>query len=143
MCLYHSHLKCRLNIWIKIELFCYLFSFLLLLFLISFFCLLCFYCFCILFIFCCTRSSLQHASFLWLRQVGVLSSRWCVVSHHSGFSRCRAQTLGCTGSEVWCTGLVASRHVDLPRPGIEPLSPALAGRSLTTGPPGKSCLLCC
>ena len=28
---------------------------------------------------------------------------------------------------------------DLPRPGIEPMSPALAGGFLTTGPPGKSC----
>ena len=27
---------------------------------------------------------------------------------------------------------------DHPRPGIEPVSPALAGRFLTTGPPGKS-----
>ena len=27
---------------------------------------------------------------------------------------------------------------DLSRPGIEPVSPALAGRYLTTGPPGKS-----
>ena len=27
---------------------------------------------------------------------------------------------------------------DLPRPGIEPVSPALAGRVLTTAPPGKS-----
>ena len=27
---------------------------------------------------------------------------------------------------------------DLPRPGIEPLSPALAGGFLTTGPPGRS-----
>ena len=26
---------------------------------------------------------------------------------------------------------------DLPRPGIEPMSPALVGRFLTTGPPGK------
>ena len=26
---------------------------------------------------------------------------------------------------------------DLPRPGIEPVSPALAGRFLTTAPPGK------
>ena len=28
---------------------------------------------------------------------------------------------------------------DLPVPGIGPVSPALAGRFLTTGPPGKSC----
>ena len=39
---------------------------------------------------------------------------------------------------------------DLPRPGIKPMSPALAGRFLTTGPPGKSStcflhppVLCC
>ena len=30
---------------------------------------------------------------------------------------------------------------DLPRPGIEPVSPALAGGFLTTGPPGKSTLV--
>ena len=35
-------------------------------------------------------------------------------------------------------GLVALKHVDLPRSGIVPVSPALAGRFLTTGPPGKS-----
>ena len=27
---------------------------------------------------------------------------------------------------------------DLPRPGVEPMSPALAGGFFTTGPPGKS-----
>ncbi|KAJ8788184.1 hypothetical protein J1605_005483 [Eschrichtius robustus] len=31
---------------------------------------------------------------------------------------------------------------DLPRPGIEPVSPALAGRFLTTVPPGKPPKLC-
>ena len=30
---------------------------------------------------------------------------------------------------------------DLPRPGLEPVSPALAGRFSTTAPPGKPCLL--
>ena len=30
---------------------------------------------------------------------------------------------------------------DLPRPGLEPVSPALAGRFLTTAPPGKPCLI--
>ena len=29
---------------------------------------------------------------------------------------------------------------DLPRPGLEPVSPALAGRFSTTAPPGKPCL---
>ena len=28
---------------------------------------------------------------------------------------------------------------DLPRPGLEPVSPALAGGFLTTAPPGKPC----
>ena len=28
---------------------------------------------------------------------------------------------------------------DLPRPGLEPMSPALAGRLSTTAPPGKPC----
>ena len=37
---------------------------------------------------------------------------------------------------MWCLGLVALCNVDLvPWPGIEPLSPALAGRFLTTGSP--------
>ena len=31
---------------------------------------------------------------------------------------------------------------DLPGPGLEPMSPALAGGFLTTVPPGKSCLKC-
>ena len=30
---------------------------------------------------------------------------------------------------------------DLPRPGLEPVSPALAGGFLTTAPPGKSTIL--
>ena len=30
---------------------------------------------------------------------------------------------------------------EIPGPGIEPVSPALAGEFLTTGPPGKSRLL--
>ena len=48
-------------------------------------------------------------------------------SRHAGFS-----TWG-----IWTSLL----HVmwDLPWPGVEPVSPALAGRCLTTGPLGKSC----
>ena len=40
--------------------------------------------------------------------------------------------------QLWCTGLVASGMWGLPGPGMEPTSPALADRFLTTGPPGKS-----
>ena len=45
----------------------------------------------------------------------------------------------CGLQSLWCTGLIAPRN--LPRPGIEPMSPALAGRFLTTGPPWKSMYL--
>jgi len=34
--------------------------------------------------------------------------------------------------------LAAPWHVDLPGPGLKPMSPALAGRFLTPGLPGKS-----
>ena len=38
---------------------------------------------------------------------------------------------------MWHTGLVAPGMWDLPGPGNEPVSPALAGRFLSTAPPGK------
>ena len=40
--------------------------------------------------------------------------------------------------QLWLTGLVALQHVNLLRPGIEPMSPAVAGGFLTPGPSGKS-----
>ena len=43
---------------------------------------------------------------------------------HAGSFSCSMQTLNCG---MW----------DLPRPGLEPVSPALAGRFSTTAPPGK------
>ena len=72
-------------------------------------------------------------------------------------SRCRAQALGASASVVAarglsCCGARAVEHRlsscgaqasllhgmwDLPGPGLEPVSPALAGRFLTTVPPGK------
>ena len=48
---------------------------------------------------------------------------------------------------VWCTGSVDVMHrlrspaacgILVSQPGIRPLPPALQGRFLTTGPPGKS-----
>ena len=39
---------------------------------------------------------------------------------------------------LWHMGLVTLWHVDLPRPGIEPVFLALASRFLITGPLGKS-----
>ena len=42
---------------------------------------------------------------------------------------------------LWHTGSAALWHVESSRPGIEPVSPALAGRFLCTVPLGKSGLL--
>ena len=43
-----------------------------------------------------------------------------------------AHRLSCSATGMW----------DLPRPGLKPVSPALAGRFLTTPPPGKSHYIC-
>ena len=78
-------------------------------------------------------------------------------SHCGGFSCCRAQALGARASVVVAHGLsrcgswALERRLsscgaqtqflggmwDLPGPGLEPMSPAFAGRFLTTAPPGK------
>ena len=55
---------------------------------------------------------------------------------HPGFGSCRVWA-----QQLQHTGLVDPKHVKSSRPGIEPVSPALVGRFLTTGPPGKSCFL--
>ena len=82
----------------------------------------------------------------------VAASRGCSVqaSHCSGFSCCEARALGCMGfincgSQALEQGLSNCdaqvsllRGVwNLPGSGIEPVSPASAGRFFTTEPPGK------
>ena len=58
-------------------------------------------------------------------------------------SLCASQALGLVGSVV-AAGRLRSCGTwatwNLPRLGIEAVSPALAGRFFTTGPPGKSLL---
>ena len=68
--------------------------------------------------------------------VTILSS-WA--SHCNGFSCCRAWALGLQASVVVAHRLSCpARSIwDLPRSGIKPMSTALAGRFLTTGPLGK------
>ena len=60
------------------------------------------------------------------------------VSPCGGFC-CEVQALGHADFSS-CGTLLSLLHGmwDLPRPAITPMSPALAGRLLTTGPPGKS-----
>ena len=45
-------------------------------------------------------------------------------------------SMGFSRQEYW-SGLPYPTPGDLPHPGIEPSSPALAGKFFTTGPPGK------
>ena len=69
---------------------------------------------------------------------GLLSSRGAWAAHCCGFSRCRAWPLELRFQWLWFPGLDALQHVEssLKRGGIHIL--VLAGRFLTTGPPGKS-----
>ena len=57
------------------------------------------------------------------------SSRWLLLLPSTGFRVCGLSSCG----------LVALWHGD-PGSGIEPVSPALTGGFITTGPPGKSLL---
>ena len=62
----------------------------------------------------------------------------CVASHCSGFSCCGARALGAWASVVAAWAWLLHRMWNLSGPGVEPMSPALAGGFSTTGPPGKS-----
>ena len=73
------------------------------------------------------------------------SSLQCMASHCTGFS-CAAQALGTRASVAAVLGLSscgtwALVAPNLPRPGIKPASPDLAGGFFSSVPPGKS-LLC-
>ena len=50
----------------------------------------------------------------------------------TGFSSCSTWA-----PQLWLTGLIAPRHWDLLGQGIKPVSSALQGQLLATGPPGK------
>ena len=110
------------------------------------------------FSFGCVGSLLLHAGFLQLQQVGATLRCSAWASHCGGFSCFRARALGTRASLVVARGLSScgSKSLelkfsscgaqdqllhgmwDLPGPGIEPVSPSLAGGFLTTVPPGKS-----
>ena len=71
---------------------------------------------------------------------GFLSSCGVWASQGSGFSGHGAQALGYVGSAAVVHRLIrpGACGILVPRPGIEPMSPALAGGFLTPGPPRKS-----
>ena len=55
----------------------------------------------------------------------------------TGFRSCGSWAVECRLSSCGAQAQLLHSMWDLPRPGLEPMSPALAGRFLTTGPPGK------
>ena len=55
-----------------------------------------------------------------------------------GFSSCGSRALESRLSSCGARAYLLRSMWDLPRPGLEPVSPALAGGFLTTVPPGKS-----
>ena len=91
-----------------------------------------------LFIFGCVGSLLLHAGFLQLRRAGTALRCGARASHCSGFSCCGAQVLKHRLSSCGAQAQLLRGMWDLTRPGLEPMSPALAGGFLTTAPQGKS-----
>ena len=72
--------------------------------------------------------------------VGGLLTVGASLAGEYGLQVCRLWQLLHVGSAVMVQGLSCSMaHGNLPRPGVEPASPALQGGFLTTGPPGKPC----
>ena len=61
-------------------------------------------------------------------------------SGYGGLSCCRAWSLGDRLSSCDTGAWLPHSMWDLPGPGVEPMSPALAGGFLNTGPPGKPCV---
>ena len=56
---------------------------------------------------------------------------------HTGFSSCGLQALDCGFSNHGIWAYLPQGMWNLPRSGIKSMFPALAGRFLTNGPPGK------
>ena len=115
--------------------------------------------FLIYFIFGCIGSLLLHTGFLQLRQSGATLRCSVQASHCGGFSCCGAWALGAWASVVVAHELSSCSRAlerrlsscgtraqllhgmwDIPGPGLEPMSLALAGGFLTTVPPGKPVL---
>ena len=104
-----------------------------------------------IFIFVCSGSLLLHGLFsrcgeweLVFIAVRVLRTEGASLGVELGLQACRLQSLRLSDSSAQAqqlgrTGLVAPRHVGSSHmgPGIEPMSPTLAGRFLSTEPPAK------
>ena len=78
---------------------------------------------------CCVAWASHCGGFSLLRSTG---------SRRAGFSSCGTRVLERRLSSCGTRALLLRGMWDTPGPGIKPVSPALAGRFLTTAPPGKS-----
>ena len=101
-----------------------------------------------LFIYGCVGSSFLCEGFLQLRQVGATlhcGARASPVAEHRlqtrRLSSCGSRALEHRLSSCGARAYLLRGMWDLPRPGLEPVSPALAGRFSTTAPPGKPKIL--
>ena len=66
---------------------------------------------------------------------------WASAAAARGLSSCGSRTLECRLSSRGARAQLLCGMWDLPGPGLKPVCPALAGRLLTTAPPGKPYLL--
>ena len=86
-----------------------------------------------------TRSFFFFLTFTYLAASGLSCSTWDPSLQCTDSLVVELRLQSTEASLLWHVGLVAPRPVILvPRLGIEPVSPALRGGFLTTGPPGKS-----
>ena len=91
---------------------------------------------------CCTgtSSSCGERGLLFIAVRGLLIAGASLVQHGlqaRGLSSCVLQTLERRLSSCGAQAQLLRGMWDLPGPGLEPVSPALAGRFLTSVPPGK------
>ena len=92
---------------------------------------------------CCVRASLVAArgGYSSLQCAGFslqwLLLLWSTCSRRTGFSSCDSQALEYRLSSCGARAQLLRGMWDPPGPGLEPVSPALAGGFLTTAPPGK------
>ena len=80
---------------------------------------------------------LSLVSMGWALCCGVWVSHCSAVSRHTGFSRGDSRALGCRLRRCSTSAQLLHSMWDIPRPGVEPVSPALAVRCVTVEPPRK------
>ena len=97
-------------------------------------------------IFGCAGSSLLGAGFLQLQQAGAILQlcctslwlRWLLLLYIMGSRASGLSSFSTLAQQLRLVGLVAPCMWNIPGPRIKPVSPVLASRFSTTGPPGQS-----